>query len=108
GSGLAPSADGVGPFPVVGHLALLADPDQADGVHRKGLACGRHAGMKPPLPVPHAALSPAATMSAISAVMPVEAAQKMRAESRAPARVIGLGGRRNPPAASDDAGAAVP
>jgi hypothetical protein len=68
---------------VFGDLAPLADPDEVDGVHRDGLAGGGHGGDEAALAGvavggPIAAWSPAAARSWISALMPGEAATKMR------------------------------
>jgi hypothetical protein len=100
--------------PSVGDLALLVDPHEVDGDHREGLAGGGHTGDEAALAGVAVGGPDGGLVAGGDHVVDLgghagEAAKKMRQDSMAPARaVIRAGGRRNPPAASDDAGAAVP
>ena len=74
---------------MLGDLPLVVDPDHIHGLHFEGFPVAGMPGMNPPLSVPRyvaliATLSPAATMSLISAVTSGDAAKKMRYESTAP------------------------
>ena len=73
----------------VDDLSLVVDPDDVDGLHFEGFPVAGMLGMNPPSSVPRyvaliATLSPAATMSWISAVMSGDPAKKMQYESIAP------------------------